>query len=102
MLGERKAAGAEQSAAENQESDSRKYKIDGETANNEFIRYCENNDIDFDESKMNKEEKVSFSDIKWRFMKCCMEGRVEVDGKSVKYTVSDFSENGFCGETITI
>jgi hypothetical protein len=31
-----------------------------------------------------------------------MEGRVEVDGKSVKYTVSDFSEKGFCGETITI
>jgi hypothetical protein len=49
MFGKEKAIGAEQAAA-------RKYKIDKETANNEFIRYCENNDIDFDESKMNEEE----------------------------------------------
>jgi hypothetical protein len=107
MFGEKKATDVEQAAAENQEgaeqaASPRKYKIDGETANNEFIRYCENNDIDFDESKMTEEEKESFSDIKRRFIKCCMEGRVEVDGKSVKYTVSGFSEKGFSGEIITI
>jgi hypothetical protein len=77
-------------------------KIDRETAEAEFSRYCENNGIENDESAMNDEERDSFAGIKKRFIDCCMEGRVEVDGTSVKYTISKFSEQGFSGETITI
>jgi hypothetical protein len=77
-------------------------KIDRETAEAEFNRYCENNGIENDESAMNDEERDSFADIKKRFIDCCMEGRVEVDGTSVKYIISKFSDQGFSGETITI
>jgi hypothetical protein len=77
-------------------------KIDRETAENEFIRYCENNEIEHEESEMSDEEKESFSSIKNRFIKCCMAGRVEVDGTSLSYTLSKFSPDGFAGETVTI
>jgi hypothetical protein len=103
---ERKESGAENAAASgemNPGTDSRKsYKIDRETAEKEFIRYCENNGIEFDESAMNDEEKESFADIKKRIIKSCMGGRVEVEGKSMKYTISAFSEKGFSGETVLI
>ncbi len=51
---------------------------------------------------MNDEERESFSDIKNRFIQNCMEGRVEVDGTTVTYTVSNFSAEGFKGETVKI
>jgi hypothetical protein len=77
-------------------------KIDRETATNEFIRYCESNRIEYEESAMNDEEKESFLDIKKRFIDACMEGRVEVDHRIIKYTVSDISPEGFANETVTI
>jgi hypothetical protein len=77
-------------------------KIDRETAENEFIRYCENNEIEYEESKMDDEEKESFNDIKERVIEACMEGRVETEGTSLKYTVSKFSPEGFRGETVVI
>ena len=66
-------------------------KIDRETAEAEFFRYCDNNEIEYDESSMNEDEKDSFDDIKKTFVKACMAGRVEVDGTSLKYTLSKFS-----------
>jgi len=77
-------------------------KIDRETAESEFIRFCENNEIECDESAMNEEEIETFSEHKNRIIKACMSGRVEVDGTSMRYTVSKFSKEGFRGEVITI
>jgi hypothetical protein len=80
----------------------KKYKIDRETAEKEFERYCENNDFETDETAMTDEEKESFEDIKKRFIKCCMDGRVEVDGSNLKYTVSKVSVEGYAGDIVTI
>jgi hypothetical protein len=77
-------------------------KIDRETAESEFIRYCENNGIEHEETAMNDEEKDTFSDIKKRFIDNCTDGRVEVDGTSLKFTLSNFSPENFKGETIII
>jgi hypothetical protein len=80
----------------------KKYKIDLETAEAEFMRYCESNDFETDETAMNDDEKESFADIKRRFIKCCREGRVEVDGMNLKYTVSKLSPEGFAGDVVTV
>jgi len=77
-------------------------KIDRETAESEFVQFCENNGIEHDETAINDEEKNSFSEIKRHFINACMDGRVEVDGTSLKYTVSKFSPDGFKGEVLTI
>jgi hypothetical protein len=77
-------------------------KIDRETAESELILFCENNRIEHDENAMNDEEKETFSNIKKRFIDSCMEGRVEVDGRNLKYTVSEFSPENFSGNIITI
>jgi hypothetical protein len=76
--------------------------IDRVTAEKEFIRYCESNEIEYDEAALNDEEKESFKDIKQRFLKACIAGRVEVDGILLKYTISHFSPEGFKGEVLTI
>jgi hypothetical protein len=80
----------------------KKYKIDIETAETEFMRYCESNDFEIEETAMSDEEKESFADIKKWFIKCCREGRVEVDGMNLKYTVSKLSPEGFAGDVVTI
>jgi len=77
-------------------------KIDRETAEKEFINYCESNDFEHDESKMNDEEVESFKDIKEKFIKACIEGRVEVDGRNLTYTISKFSAEGYRNEKVTI
>jgi hypothetical protein len=79
-----------------------KYKIDRDTAEKEFERYCENNEFETDETEMTDEDKESFLDIKKRFIKCCMDGRVEVDGSNLKYTVSKISPEGFAGDIVAI
>ena len=77
-------------------------KIDKETAEAEFDLFCDNNEIEHDEAAMNDDEKDSFSAIKKRFIKACMAGRVEVEGTSLKYTVSSFAPEGFAGNVLTI
>jgi len=75
--------------------------IDRKTAETEFDRYCEANDIDFDMSAMTENEKKDFEPIKRRFVKACMQGRVEVDGINLKYIISDFSPSPFKGQMVT-
>ena len=75
-------------------------KISREAAVDEFARYCEANDIDYDESAMSAEDLAAFKPLKERFVKACMDGRVEVDGTSLKYTISQFSKGA--GDVITI
>jgi len=77
-------------------------KIDRETAESEFDTFCENNEIEHDEAAMNDDEKTSFNAIKKRFIKACMAGRVEVEGTSLKYTISNFAPEGFRGDVLTL
>ncbi|UTC65216.1 hypothetical protein E4O00_03380 [Treponema sp. OMZ 788] len=79
----------------------KQFKVDRETAVSEFEKYCEANEIDYDESAMSDEDIEGFKPLKERFVKACMAGRVEVDGTEIKYTVSQFSsKNG--GDVVTI
>jgi hypothetical protein len=80
----------------------KKDKIDRETAKEEFIRWCEENDIDCDMDAMTDEEKTDFKPMMDRFVKACMRGRLEADGVNLKYTISDFSVPPFKGQVITV
>ena len=75
--------------------------IDRKTAEAEFDRYCEVNDIDCDMSAMTDDERKDFEPIKKRFVKACMQGRVKVDGINLQYTISDFSPPPFNGQIVT-
>ena len=76
-------------------------KIDRETAVAEFERFCEANEIDYNESAMTENEQEAFKPLKERFVKACMDGRVEVDGRNIKYTVSEHSA-GCAGDVVVI
>lgn len=98
-----KNKGAGQSADSNvPASGASGYKISEEMAAQEFAKYCDANDIDHDETAMNEEELKDFSAIKRRFIKACRQGRVEVDGRNIVYTNSNFSPAGFAGQRVTI
>ena len=79
-----------------------KFVFDRETAEAEFERYCEANDIDCDIDGMSDEDRKGFEPIKKRFVKACMQGRVKVNGTELIYTVSDFSPSPFRGEEVAI
>jgi hypothetical protein len=95
-------SGADEPAAAVKTEKDKKYKIDLETAEAEFSRYCESNEIETDDTAMNDDEKESFADTKKRFIKCCREGRVEVDGMNLKFTVSKLSPEGYAGDIVII
>lgn len=76
-------------------------KVSREAAVDEFERYCEANDIDCDEGAMSAEDLAAFKPLKERFVKACMDGRVEVDGTNLKYTISQFSDKN-AGDVVTI
>ena len=76
-------------------------KIDRDTAVAEFERFCETNEIDYDESGMTAEDADAFKSLKERFLKACMKGRVEVDGRNINYTVSSLSDD-FAGDVVTM
>jgi hypothetical protein len=46
---------------------------------------------------MTDDEKADFEPIKKRFLKACMQGRLVVDGLSLKYTPSEFTKPEFRG-----
>jgi hypothetical protein len=75
----------------------KKFKIDKETAEAEFVSFCEANDIDYDMDGMTDDEKADFEPIKKRFIKACMQGRLAVDGLALKYTPSEFTKQEFRG-----
>ena len=76
-------------------------KIDRETAVAEFERFCEANEIDYDESAMTTEDAEAFKPLKERFINACMDGRVEIDGRNIKYTVSEYSADS-SGDVVVI
>ena len=79
-----------------------KFVIDRKTAEAEFERYCNANDLDCDMDNMNDDEKKDFEPMRKRFVKACMQGRVKVDGTDLIYTISDFTQPPFRGREVTI
>jgi hypothetical protein len=73
----------------------KKNKIDKETAEAEFVSFCETNDIDYDMDGMTDEDKADFEPIKRRFINACIQGRITVDGGKIIYTPSDFNVKEF-------
>ena len=69
-------------------------------AEREFINYCEANEIDHDEMAMDDDDRKTFVKMKNRFMKAVNEKRLIVDGTTLVYTVSRFSQTE--GEKLTI
>jgi hypothetical protein len=69
-------------------------------AEQEFINYCDANEIDHDEGVMDDDDRKAFGKIKGRFMKAVNEKRLVVDGTKLIYTVSHFSDAA--GEKLTI
>jgi hypothetical protein len=71
-----------------------------ELAEQEFISYCDANEIDRTEEDMDDESRADFLKIKKRFMKAVDEKRLYVEGTSLVYTVSRFSSSK--GESLTV
>jgi hypothetical protein len=78
-------------------AEKKKDKIDKQTAEAEFVSFCEANDIDCDMDGMTDEDKADFAPIKRRFVTACMQGRVIVDGLKIIYTPSNFTVKEFQG-----
>ncbi len=66
----------------------KKNTVDIQTATEEFNRFCEDWEIDFDESEMNAEEKVDFQSIKNKILKAIQKGRLVFDSGVLIYTIS--------------
>jgi predicted DNA-binding protein (UPF0251 family) len=67
----------------------------------EFIRYCDANDLDHDESAMEAEDRQGFVKIKERFIKAIKEKSLVVDGDRLILTVSERS-GAMAGKQITV
>jgi hypothetical protein len=66
-------------------------KFSRETAEAEFVSYCEANDIDCNELDMDEEDRKNFLPIKKRFIKACRQGRVLVNDTKLEYTITKLS-----------
>jgi len=68
--------------------------IDKDTAEVEFLRFCEEWEIDADTADMNEDDKVGFEQQKSKILKAIVKGRLAVnDDGSLTYTLSRSSEN---------
>lgn len=78
----------------------KKNTVDIQTATEEFNRFCEDWEIDFDESGMNAEEKVDFQSIKNKILKAIQKGRLAFDNGVLIYTISRTEK--FIGQQVHI
>ena len=80
-----------------------KYVIDKDTAENDFIDFCEEWEIDYEIDDMTDEDKEGFENQKDKIVKAIMRGRMafDRDTNTMNYTFSDKSEKQ-AGETIKI
>jgi len=78
------------------------YKIDEQLAEEEFVKICEDWEIDIDESNMDSEEKIDFKSVKVKVIKAIRLGRLvyNSDG-TIIYTLSKHSID-FVGTELTI
>lgn len=73
-----------------------------EVCEKEFIQWCDENGVDYDETAMNDESLVGFKKNKQTILKACKEGRLVFDGGCIEYTVSNKSPEGFSGTVLKI
>jgi hypothetical protein len=71
-------------------------------AEQEFVNYCEANEIDHDEAAMDADERKDFLRIKRHFTTAVEEKRLIVDGDKLIYTISDRSPKNLAGTKLTI
>ncbi len=77
-------------------------KITKDLAEEEFIGWCESNDIECDEMEMAEDEKEVFISARRRFVKAIRAGRLVIDGQSCEYMISDIAATGVAGGKIRI
>ena len=76
-------------------------KINQETAEQEFERFCDDWELDSDVSAMSEEEKEDFAGLKSKIVRAIKKGRLSFDDGKLNYTISDKSENK-SGEKLVI
>jgi len=86
-----------------EKTDKKKNKIDRETAVDSFNLFCENWEIDCDESGMNQDDKIDFESQKSKIVNAIMKGRMVYDDSGIiKYTISEKSGEKLQGKEISI
>jgi len=81
--------------------DKKKNKVDRETASDMFMRFCEDWEIDCDESGMTQDDKIDFESQKSKIVNSVMKGRLIYENECLVYTVSSKS-TGLEGQEIKI
>lgn len=75
--------------------------ISMETAEKDFIQWCEANEIEIDAGS-SEEEVKDFEVLKKTVTKAIVAGRCIVDGENLKYRLSEKNAQGYAGKEITI
>lgn len=76
--------------------------IDRETANNSFFQFCEDWEIDCDETGMSQDDKIDFDREKAKIVNAIMKGRMIYENECLIYTVSQKSSEKTAGKEIKI
>lgn len=82
------------------EENKKKNKIDRETANDLFSNFCEDWELDCDESGMTQDDKIDFDSQKAKIVNAVMKGRLVYENEILTYTVS--SKSSDAGKEIEI
>lgn len=77
-------------------------KVTKEIAENEFLQWCEENDLETDEAGMSEDQKTVFTAVKSKFIKLIQKGRLVVDGSTFELTLSKFAPEGIAGTTVSV
>jgi len=83
-------------------NDNKKNKIDRETATDSFKLFCEDWEIDCDESGMSQDDKIDFNSQKAKIVNAIMKGRMIYDAGVLKYFISEKSGDKLQGKEILI
>ena len=78
--------------------------IDIETATDEFMRFCDAWEIDFESTTMSEDDKKDYEPLKSKIVKSIMMGRLCInDDENLEYTISEKTKNkNKSGQKITI
>lgn len=80
-----------------------KYKIDFETAKEEFEKFCDSWEIDTEEKSMSADEKIDFGSLKDKIIKAIRFGRLVYNGNgTATYTISGDLSGDLVGRELLI
>lgn len=77
-------------------------KVTKEIAEQEFLQWCEENELETDVVDMSEAQKTVFESAKAKFIRLMKKGRLVIDGSSFELTLSQFSPDSMKGEKITV